>query len=61
MNEKKIRFEDTMMDERLISEYKDEIKQEIASELGIEYQHDALKEIEIDSEQLEKTNRKINK
>ena len=39
---KKNHFENTMMDERLISEYKDEIKYEIADNLAIELAPDAV-------------------
>ena len=38
----KYKFEGTMMDERLIGEYKDEIKYELADSLGIELAPDAV-------------------
>ncbi len=46
----KYNFKDTIMDERLISEYKDEIKLEVANSLGIDFEDDAII-----------TNNKINK
>lgn len=46
----KYNFKDTIMDERLISEYKDEIKLEVAKSLGIDFEDDAII-----------TNNKINK
>lgn len=38
----KYNFKDTIMDERLILEYKDEIKLEVANSLGIDLEDDAI-------------------
>ncbi len=44
-----------MMDERLIGYYKDEIKQEVAQALGIEYQEDGLNVVEYNTDLLNKS------
>lgn len=38
----KYNFKDTIMDERLLSEYKDEIKLDVANSLGIDLEDDAI-------------------
>lgn len=52
---KKYRSKNTMMDERLIGYYKDEIKQEVAQALGIEYQEDGLNVVEYNTDLLNKS------
>lgn len=52
---KKYRSKNTMMDERLIGYYKDEIKQEVAQSLGIEYQQDGLNVVEYNTDLLSKS------
>ena len=52
---KKYRSKNTMMDERLIGYYKDEIKQELAQALGIEYQEDGLNVVEYNTDLLNKS------
>ena len=52
---KKYRSKNTMMDERLIGYYKDEIKQEVAQALGIEYQEDGLNVVKYNTDLLNKS------
>ena len=52
---KKYNSKNTMMDERLIGYYKDEIKQEVAQALGIEYQQDGLNVVEYNTDLLNKS------
>lgn len=59
--QKKYHFEDTMMDERLIGEYKDEIKLEIAQTLGIELTNDAIKGVSEYDNLIGKTRKEIRK
>lgn len=57
----KYNFEGTMMDERLIGEYKDEIKYELANSLGIELAPDAVVDISKEHDLIKKTRTKIDK
>lgn len=57
----KYKFEGTMMDERLIGEYKDEIKYELADSLGIELAPDAVGGISKEHNLIKKTRAKIDK
>ena len=56
---KKNHFENTMMDERLISEYKDEIKYEIADNLAIELAPDAVVSVSKERDLIKKTQNEI--
>lgn len=49
------------MDERLIGEYKDEIKYELADSLGIELEPDAVVGISKEQDLIKKTRAKIDK
>lgn len=55
----KYKFEGRMMDERLIGEYKDEIKYELADSLGIELAPDAVVGISKEPDLIKKTRAKI--
>lgn len=55
----KYNFEGTMMDERLIGEYKDEIKYELADNLGIELAPDAVVGVSKEHDLIKKTRTKI--
>lgn len=57
---RKYNFPSTMMDERLIGTYKDEINHEIADNLGIDFADTALREVEQNEEMLAKTNNEFN-
>lgn len=57
----KYNFEGTMMDERLIGEYKDEIKYELANSLGIELAPDTVVGISKEHDLIKKTRTKIDK
>ena len=58
---KKYHFEGTMMDERLIGEYKDEIKYELADNFGIELAPDALCGVSKEHSLIKKTRSEIDK
>ncbi len=60
MHRKKYNFPDTMMDERLIGQYKDEVNHEIADSLGIDFADSAIREIDKDPDMLSPTNNKFN-
>lgn len=57
----KYNFKDTIMDERLLSEYKDEIKLDIAKSLGIDIEDDALTTNKVIKKETSKKNKYENK